>query len=182
MDEPVHDAAKDEKSGDLRLGPRRHGAHDGKDRPLHAVPRERQRCELPRGPDDDPDHGGANAIEGRQHPDQPSVSHIEPADADRHHERGEDEGEGDEGGAPHSRVDVPEADCKLGGEGPGGELGEREGLQILLPREPGPALDQVTLHVAHQRHGPPEPQTAQVEEVPEEGRRRWSLQRLFQYA
>src|SRR5207245_5895243 len=98
----------------------------------------------------------------------------EPADRHRHQEGRQNEGETDERRAAHARVNEAEADRELGRERARRELREGQGLEVLLPAEPPAPLDQIPLHVAHERDGPAEAEASQIGEVAEERARRSS--------
>jgi hypothetical protein len=69
------------------------------------------------------------------------------------------------GGAEQAVAGIAEVDGELGGEGAGGELGERQAFFVLLLADPPALLDQVAVHVAGQGDRAAEPDGAQGEEV-----------------
>src|SRR5262249_58082142 len=61
-----------------------------------------------------------------------------------------------------------EVDRELRCEWPRRELGEREALDVVTLGYPASLLDEITLHVAHQRDGPAESRRAETKEVEEQ--------------
>jgi hypothetical protein len=117
---------------------------------------------------DDADHRCADAVEHRLHPGDAAVGAVGGADGHDHQEGRQHEGHPDERGAQHAVVHVAKVDRELGRQGSGHQLGQCHAFLVFALGDPVPLLDQVTVHVADQRHRPAETPGAQRQHVAHE--------------
>lgn len=165
------DSGEQKEPDDLGLGPRRdqsaHDEDDPRDGVLERAPRQ-----LPRAPGDDRDHGCADAVERSLHPPDAAILHVGCGQDEDHHERWQNEGCSDQRRPERAGLEPAQVDRQLGSERARSELRQGEALEVFLLREPASSLDEVTLHVAHERDRPAESEGAQLEKVADEIRQR----------
>jgi hypothetical protein len=155
----MHDqAGGDEQHGDLRAGDGGDQGQDDADRPQPQVAAVGHPGQLVRGHRDDRHNGGGDPGEQGLHHGQAPIVGVQDGHGQDQQERGGDErhrgrqrpeGAGAQEAQPHHH---------LRGQRPGHGLAEGDAVQEVFAGQPGPAFDQVALHVADRGDGPPNPQ------------------------
>src|SRR5262249_60423662 len=84
-------------------------------------------------------------------------------------------------GAPDPATDVRDPDPDLDRQRPGQRLTHGDALAHLLLREPLLLTHQLALHLADERDGPPEPEHAEAQVVPDEVADGNAMGRMFRW-
>jgi len=122
-------------------------------------------CQLVGRDGDDGDDRCTDAVEEGLHPPQTTEGDVRHREADDHQERREHEGQAHQGGTGDPRLEVADGNGGLGRQGTRHDLGKPERQLIGVLIDPATPLDQVPVHIPHQRSRPAKADSTELQEV-----------------
>jgi hypothetical protein len=154
-----------EQPGDFRLGNHRDCEQGQKDGPQQLVLADALGGQLVGADGDDADYGRTNSVKHGMHPFQATKLLVGPAQQHHHKERGQDEGQPDQGGTQGAVMHITEVDGRLCSHRPRSQLGQGDTFLVVGFGNPAMALNQIAVHVADQGHRAAETEGAKAQEV-----------------